>query len=303
MGFLLTYTIFITNIILKSYIGINIPFPLLAIQGILLPLEGFWNFLAYFRPRYNIISKNHKGKNAFQKFYLTIMSKPQRSSSQSTPRARGRRRRRNRMLNGSKSGSSKNQLLNKKKKPQTEKKQNNGEQIGANNETDPTKQVLTGTSLREEHVAEEIENSERKTLPSTHQYNRYQHLFSTEEDHEGVSIFDISEAESESIPENFPTFSSIFAEDILPQKERRRRSMIDFPSFPLYQLHHEDHALDTMEEGISNCGAEEQDQTSQDDTFTSISFSPSYKRQKRRSCPSLYSSSGMKSINEGEELL
>lgn len=293
VGFCLTYTFLIINIILKTFIGMDVPFPLLALQAVLLPSEGIWNFIAYFRPRYNIISRNQLGKNVFQIFYLTIMSKPQvhRSSKRRSPRSRARESTR------SKSRTPRKLLLKTKKKEKV-KKQNTVSNVDVNYDTDNTKQAT-------ENVAIKIDEEERNNvmpIPASQEYNRFQHLFEPEESCEDESVYNFTDFDTATMQECFPSFSSIFAQDVLPQTERRRRSMVDY-SFPLHRLLNQDNNdVDEMEEGSSGGDNEDLNGSFNNDAFTSLSFSPSYKRQKRRSCPSLYSSSaGMKSIHEDEE--
>ena len=54
-----------------------IPFPIMLMQGIFSPLQGFWNFLAYIRPRFVIVSDQHDDKNIFQRLFITIFKKPE----------------------------------------------------------------------------------------------------------------------------------------------------------------------------------------------------------------------------------
>eukprot|EP00551_Chaetoceros_affinis_P007469 CAMPEP_0203680022 /NCGR_PEP_ID=MMETSP0090-20130426/37799_1 /ASSEMBLY_ACC=CAM_ASM_001088 /TAXON_ID=426623 /ORGANISM="Chaetoceros affinis, Strain CCMP159" /LENGTH=479 /DNA_ID=CAMNT_0050547905 /DNA_START=230 /DNA_END=1670 /DNA_ORIENTATION=+ len=76
VGLTVTY-IFTAIILIWGYFSTSIPYPLLILQGIFLPLQGFWNFLAYVRPRFSMVSTDYPEKNFFQKLSITILKKPE----------------------------------------------------------------------------------------------------------------------------------------------------------------------------------------------------------------------------------
>ena len=57
-SFILTY-LFTVNFIIFEIFETELPYILMLIQGILAPLQGLWNFLAYIRPRFNIVCSQH----------------------------------------------------------------------------------------------------------------------------------------------------------------------------------------------------------------------------------------------------
>lgn len=102
-GFTMTYISMAIVLIMDSFLGRRIPFFLLLLQSIFLPLQGFWNFLAYIRPRFSMMSTDHPEKSWFQKLFMTILKKPDipdrsrsrhKSSLRSGKRGSKRRKRR-----------------------------------------------------------------------------------------------------------------------------------------------------------------------------------------------------------------
>lgn len=75
-SFVFTYS-FSTVCIAFEFFGTELPFILMLLQGISAPLQGFWNFLAYTRPRWNIISRQHNDKGIMRRFYLTVFHQPE----------------------------------------------------------------------------------------------------------------------------------------------------------------------------------------------------------------------------------
>ena len=82
-SFVLTFSF---NLSLLVYVAVSgtlsssgYPYAILILQGIFSPLQGFWNFLAYIRPKYNIINsqQQYRGKGMFRKLLITIFYKPE----------------------------------------------------------------------------------------------------------------------------------------------------------------------------------------------------------------------------------
>ena len=92
-SFVLTY--FFTIILMTLDIfELPTPYPILLMQGIFHPLQGFWNFFAYIRPRYIIVRTQHNNKNFFQHLIITILTKPSDDANQSGRHSRNSLRKR-----------------------------------------------------------------------------------------------------------------------------------------------------------------------------------------------------------------
>ena len=89
-SFILTYLFTIICFAFEIF-ETELPYALMLMQAILTPLQGFWNFLAYVRPRFNIISRQHSEKSICGRLYITVFHKPEPSSQGSTRRRRRRR--------------------------------------------------------------------------------------------------------------------------------------------------------------------------------------------------------------------
>ena len=97
-GFFITYIfaiiIFVSNAIFHVQDAHGIPFILTLLHGIFGPLQGLWNCIIFFRPRYNKIKSRHRNKSFLRLLYLTIVAKPDTVSRTNT-RNRQRQRRSN----------------------------------------------------------------------------------------------------------------------------------------------------------------------------------------------------------------
>ena len=89
ISFFLTYIPSSILILIDVFFQKNTPYPMNVIFAILSPLQGFWNCLAYIRPRLAIISKKHKGKSVLSRLFITILYKPEERRGYATLR-RGR---------------------------------------------------------------------------------------------------------------------------------------------------------------------------------------------------------------------
>lgn len=93
-SFILTY-IFSGICIAFEIFETELPYVLMLLQAIFAPLQGFWNFLAYIRLRFNAISRQHNDKGILRRLYITVFHKPEpsRQSRRRSSAARSRRRR------------------------------------------------------------------------------------------------------------------------------------------------------------------------------------------------------------------
>ena len=85
-SFILTHTFSFICLVLNLFWA-AVPFQLMLLSGITTPLQGFWNFLAYIRPRFNNISRQHNEKSILRRLYITVFHKPE-----DPPPIQGRRR-------------------------------------------------------------------------------------------------------------------------------------------------------------------------------------------------------------------
>ena len=72
-GFLFTYFLTTTLFIMITFTGGTTPFPLLLLQGITLPLQGFWNFITFIRPTFNIATSRYPDASIAERLYLSIL--------------------------------------------------------------------------------------------------------------------------------------------------------------------------------------------------------------------------------------
>ncbi len=75
-AFFFTYIFTTVVFIIDNFLGMEVPYPILLLQGIFQPLQGFWNFLAYIRPRYHFISSLHPEKGFLERFKMTVFQQP-----------------------------------------------------------------------------------------------------------------------------------------------------------------------------------------------------------------------------------
>ena len=90
-GLLITAMFPIIALIMDKIFILHLPFALRVLQQIFLPSQGIWNFIAFIRPRFNIVCKDHPEKGFFQRLKITILKKPTmirrpRTRLRSTPR-------------------------------------------------------------------------------------------------------------------------------------------------------------------------------------------------------------------------
>ena len=94
VSFILTYSFTIFAVVFDLSSKGKVPFPLFLIHGILAPLQGFWNFLTYIRPKLNTISRQNIGRSLLRRLYITVVHEPEHSSRQGRRGSMRRRRRR-----------------------------------------------------------------------------------------------------------------------------------------------------------------------------------------------------------------
>ncbi len=315
-SFILTYIFTLVMLLFELVFKIQAPFPIMLMQGIFSPLQGFWNFLAYIRPRFVIVSDQHDDKNIFQRLFITIFKKPETTR----PRQRGTRR-------SIPSSLSNNRKVQMKKNRIEESKENEYVQnpsfpveikdndIPRRNNDDNTR--LSPLMYTSSHDDEE--GIEHKPTKNTSYASGDGEIFDMSKDIEKNSPQrsknnyeneQTDDTDDEPVAEDFmgrycniASLSLLVAEDVLPPsvrrelknsgREKRRVSMIDrFPShlkevLKAYDYDDDDNSNEN-ELGLfgANCGV------SNDNNHVDLSSAPSKKtnvRQKRRhSCPVIY---------------
>lgn len=92
-SFVLSYLFPTVNLVNEGLLLQNSSYVLLLLQGMFTPLQGFWNFLVYIRPRFNIISRQHGEINIFRRVFMTVFLKHEPSTQPSRRRSFAGRRR------------------------------------------------------------------------------------------------------------------------------------------------------------------------------------------------------------------
>ena len=75
-AFFITYLFPLISVILGIFLNRPTPFAIRLLHGIFLPLQGFWNCIAFIRPRFKIISLKNPNKYFLQKVILAILHTP-----------------------------------------------------------------------------------------------------------------------------------------------------------------------------------------------------------------------------------
>lgn len=81
LGMLVMIIFPILSVIIDFFLSMSIPSPIRILQGIFAPSQGIWNFLAYIRPRYMIVSSENHDKSFLQKLRITILDKPSNNNT------------------------------------------------------------------------------------------------------------------------------------------------------------------------------------------------------------------------------
>lgn len=239
-GFIITYTSFIVHMFLMNFLQMHPSLVLSFIENLTLPLQGFWNFVAYMRPRYLIVKAEHQDKNFFIILFKTIMKEPdmvpprkQSRLSYSLSHTNTRRQR---------SGRSEEMFVsNSRRKPDGNHEQEEGILLHKNN--------IDSDSAYHSNDGEILGNLSPTTTPKSKSSATASHAnnFFTRTDEEETfaspsksgtkSLEKIDETDI--MPEVLPTLSLLVAQDSFPLQNyqfRRRRSMIDISRFPLRDL-------------------------------------------------------------------
>ena len=88
-SFLLSYLFTTILIVFEMILEVRLPYPIIIMQAIFAPLQGFWNFLIYIRPRLKDVTRSHPHLSFLRRLYVTIFRKPNSTASQTTNRPRG----------------------------------------------------------------------------------------------------------------------------------------------------------------------------------------------------------------------
>ncbi len=75
LSFFITYIFSVSLYIIFEIFRGDVPFSISILQATFGPLQGFWNFLIYIRPRFNIITKDHPDKSFVKRLSMTVFSK------------------------------------------------------------------------------------------------------------------------------------------------------------------------------------------------------------------------------------
>ena len=93
-SFILTYLFPTITLGFDHVLKSKCPYQIWLLQGLLGPLQGFWNFLTYVRPKFNVISRQHNDKNILRRLCITVLHKPEADDREGRRRSfRSRRRR------------------------------------------------------------------------------------------------------------------------------------------------------------------------------------------------------------------
>ncbi len=100
IGFLATYLIPMFLFCLVVFGGGSSPFPLLMLQSIFQPLQGFWNFFTFIRPKFKVATTAHPEKSLIERLYITVFRniEPSTSTLRISRRNLGRRPRSTQMI-------------------------------------------------------------------------------------------------------------------------------------------------------------------------------------------------------------
>jgi len=74
LGFLITYTFPTIAFMIYQIFYQVVPFAIIFLQGMLTPLQGFWNFLIFIRPRFNMATKNYPEMSFWKKLLITVFA-------------------------------------------------------------------------------------------------------------------------------------------------------------------------------------------------------------------------------------
>ncbi len=76
LSFFITYIFPISlYVIFEMILKVKTPVIGQILQAIFGPLQGFWNFLIYIRPRFNLMTKDHPEKSFFKRLCMTVLAK------------------------------------------------------------------------------------------------------------------------------------------------------------------------------------------------------------------------------------
>lgn len=306
-SFILTYTFTVIMLLFELVFKVKAPFPIMLMQGIFSPLQGFWNFLAYIRPRFVIVSNQNDDKNIFQRLFITIFKKPQTTR----PRQRGTRRaipsssNREALTKNHSKESKENEYVQNPHFPVEMKKDYD---ILRRNDDNTRLSPLMYTSSHEDEqeikqkptqvtsyasgegqtfeILKDIENSPQKS----------------KNNNEKLETDDMGEPFAEEDMGKYCNIASLMllvAEDVLPAsvrrelknsvKEKRRVSMIDrFPSHVKEELKAFDYNEDDDDSIENELGLFVTKRGVSNANDNQLSSAPSKKTKRRHSCPVIY---------------
>ncbi len=207
ISFLSSFGFMIVLHICEAFFTISAPYPLMIVQGFLIPLQGCWNFLIYIRPRFKEVSRRNVNKAFLWKLYFTIFYKPGANNHNSyTTRNRGS------------NGISRTRLV-----------------TSVNPRPTPTLISGSGDQGRRPREIEMVQGEEHLDLDE--QSSQHHDLTAEKNDQVVDSTHQCSTNEFENYRKEI-TLSLLLTEDILPPRllnlsprrhGRRRRSITSFP--------------------------------------------------------------------------
>jgi hypothetical protein len=276
-------------------------------------MKGFWNFFAYVRPRFNIVSAQHEGKGIMHRLYITIFTKPGENQSSSS-RRRGQSnltissRRPPKQKEIKASGNSNKEIVelkfpsNPTQSSALQKKLfDPEEQIQVTSEAHNVE--IVSTAIKEDPSETRINGSEGGFENDTHlkcdsSTNMVKQEYDEQYDQDIYDVEDLQHVKHLDRERNYriaETLTLLVAEDILPRSNNpywqgRRMSMNDI-SFPIdwlgkaqmgaYALSSSFEVIDEGENLEHPCGIE----TNED---IEVIIPPLYsKRNRRHSCPNM----------------
>ncbi len=225
-SFFLTYFFTTIMVVFDMFFDTPLPYPFMLLQGIFGPLQGFWNFVVFIRPRFNLVSRENQEKSYLQRLYITVF-RNQRSqvparTALRTQQNRGLRERWRRRKKKTKKKSSTQSSKNKQNHPK--------HSLALSGE--PSDSGISG------HLDLGIEDDLEMQL-STDRFRDNISRDGSSKDQDNKDDSFTSDGPVTSRPTDLRDFrehislSLLIAEDILPPSldhdcGRRRKSMIDF---------------------------------------------------------------------------
>ena len=224
----------------------------MLIQGILAPLQGFWNFLTYIRPRYNMVAERNRDKSVIHRLYLTIFQRSEIA--------------RNRLVRQSKPSWGCKMCSKKKSKTN----------LSSQRTPSSSRNYLIPILRRNKNPDNFEDNEQSSDDVSSGAFQEKIEVLIEDDEEEGVH--NKGEEINEDNYRQAVTLSLLIAEDILPPSsysEGRRASMVE--RFPL--------SLSITEPNTSQINISDREDPNQFDSESFVFPPPTIRRERRNSCP------------------